>query len=214
MAAHADPNGTCLAGDERIIEYSGLSGRQARRIIDWFVEHGHVKVHDGYYVVAPTAPPPEQQTLGLDFKPPPDRFDEFWKIYPRKVSKAAARRAWKKIEPSAAVADIVIAAVVAQSATGAQMAADIEAVHKPHAASWLNAARWNDAVEKRKQARPALKERDDALVDREGVSTPKWTAPPWRCGGCDANVDGADDACDLCGVPRAGADEIPMEVDG
>lgn len=65
-------------------------------------------------------------------------FDRFWQLYPRRVGKIAARKAWTKALRSAP--DHVIIA-------GAQrFAADPnrEPEYTPHPATWLNAGRWDD----------------------------------------------------------------------
>ena len=39
------------------------------------------------------------------------RFDEFWKLYPKKVGKQAAKNSWKRIKPNAELFDRILAAV-------------------------------------------------------------------------------------------------------
>jgi hypothetical protein len=72
---------------------------------------------------------------------PDEHFEEFWDAYPRKVSKAAARKAWpkacKKLEaPRLVKAASYWAGLWQQSGTDAQFV--------PHPATWLNGERWND----------------------------------------------------------------------
>jgi uncharacterized protein YdaU (DUF1376 family) len=69
-----------------------------------------------------------------------DRFDTFWKHYPRKVAKPNALKAWLKIKPDDALTKQIIAAVNAQGLCNKE----IQFV--PHPASWLNAARWEDEI--------------------------------------------------------------------
>ena len=69
-----------------------------------------------------------------------DRFDTFWKHYPRKVAKPNALKAWLKIQPDDALTKQIIAAVNAQGLCNKE----IQFV--PHPASWLNANRWEDEV--------------------------------------------------------------------
>jgi uncharacterized protein YdaU (DUF1376 family) len=69
-----------------------------------------------------------------------DRFDTFWKHYPRKVAKPNAFKAWMKIKPDDALTKQIIAAVNAQGLCNKE----IQFV--PHPASWLNAARWEDEI--------------------------------------------------------------------
>lgn len=68
-------------------------------------------------------------------------FERFWTAYPRKVSKADARKAfgkaWAKLPPHDEEAIIVGGLERAKAAwTDAQFI--------PHAATWLNGERWND----------------------------------------------------------------------
>jgi uncharacterized protein YdaU (DUF1376 family) len=69
-----------------------------------------------------------------------DRFDTFWKHYPRKVAKPNALKVWLKIKPDDALTKQIIAAVNAQGLCNKE----IQFV--PHPASWLNAARWEDEI--------------------------------------------------------------------
>jgi hypothetical protein len=69
-----------------------------------------------------------------------DRFDTFWKHYPRKVAKPNALKAWLKIQPDDALTKQIIAAI------NAQELCNKEIQFVPHPASWLNANRWEDEV--------------------------------------------------------------------
>lgn len=64
-----------------------------------------------------------------------DGFEEFWKAYPRKVSKGAARKAWRsamrKVDPATVIRCVL-------SATWKHNEYD------PHPATWLNGERWLD----------------------------------------------------------------------
>ena len=74
--------------------------------------------------------------------PAQDRFDEFWSVYPRRVDKADARKAWPKAV-KAATADVLIAAAkrYAQQMNGA------EARFVKHPSSWLNKGSWENEPE-------------------------------------------------------------------
>jgi len=66
-----------------------------------------------------------------------DRFDDFWELYPRKVGKIAARKAWDRLTVKP---EIVIDGVE-------RMVADpnlpsLEFL--PHPSTWLNEGRWED----------------------------------------------------------------------
>jgi len=74
-----------------------------------------------------------------------DRFDEFWKVWPRKknVSKAKARELWKK-NGCDEVADLIIAAVINLKKTDWL---EIEEKFIPHPTTYLNQKRWETADE-------------------------------------------------------------------
>lgn len=68
-----------------------------------------------------------------------DAFETFWQVFPRKVGKAAARKAWAVALRKASVAEIA-AGLNAQVASGALDAGGFT----PHPATWLNQGRWQD----------------------------------------------------------------------
>lgn len=64
-------------------------------------------------------------------------FESFWKIYPRKIGRKDAERAWKKIkdDPNA-----IIVALIKQKKAWQ------DPKFIPHASTWLNGERWNDEI--------------------------------------------------------------------
>ena len=72
----------------------------------------------------------------------PDRFDEFWQRYPRKIGKGAAHKAYAKATRKAGHDDLMFGLSQQLPAMQAQ-----EQRYIPHAATWLNAERWNDEPE-------------------------------------------------------------------
>jgi uncharacterized protein YdaU (DUF1376 family) len=69
-----------------------------------------------------------------------DRFDIFWKQYPRKVAKPNAQKAWNKIKPD----DVVFKKML--DAINQQGLSSKEIQFVPHPATWLNAQRWEDEI--------------------------------------------------------------------
>jgi uncharacterized protein YdaU (DUF1376 family) len=69
-----------------------------------------------------------------------DQFETFWKIYPKKVSKENAKKAWLKIKPN----DDLIVKIT--KAVNDQKLSEREQQFIPHAATWLNNKRWEDEV--------------------------------------------------------------------
>jgi len=89
-------------------------------------------------------------------------FDEFWKVYPRKIGKQAAEKAFAKACKTTAPNDIIAGA--------ARYADDPNRVDAftAHPTTWLNAGRWNDeplperiktADEKRAEEKRIIEER-------------------------------------------------------
>ncbi|MFH1635028.1 MAG: hypothetical protein ABIG63_13620 [Chloroflexota bacterium] len=72
-------------------------------------------------------------------------FDIFWKQYPKKVGKGAARKVWAKLKPSETLVEKILGAVAEQKESiqwnkeGGQFI--------PHPATWLNQERWGDELE-------------------------------------------------------------------
>lgn len=79
-----------------------------------------------------------------DIKTPIVPFGDFWDLYPRKQSKAAAEKAWKKLKPTPKLAATIIDALKRQCESE-QWQKDGGAFI-PHASTWLNNRRWEDDV--------------------------------------------------------------------
>lgn len=82
-----------------------------------------------------------------DVRTPPNAFDSFWKIYPRKIGKLAALKAWKKIKPSPDMVEAIMKAIEEQ-AVCEQWSKD-NGQFIPYPATWLNQGRWEDEIEAR-----------------------------------------------------------------
>jgi len=67
-------------------------------------------------------------------------FDIFWKQYPRKIAKDNARKAWLKIKPDEDLVQKILTAIKTHKTF------KVEEQFIPHAASWLNAKRWDDEL--------------------------------------------------------------------
>ncbi len=89
-----------------------------------------------------------------------DDFDDFWQAYPRKVGKAAARKAFAKALKVATVDEIAFGLSGQVSALSAK-----EKQFIPHASTWLNGERWNDEIEKPHSGRPPEDQRGSSLFD-------------------------------------------------
>lgn len=89
---------------------------------------------------------PLTNTTEKDFAPSglDVRFETFWKAYPKRVGKDAARKAFDKRKPDEAMLNSMLSAIQSQSLTldwqkdGGQFI--------PHPATWLNQGRWQDEL--------------------------------------------------------------------
>lgn len=93
---------------------------------------------------------PEKRREEKSKKNPPnppsadDGFAAFWAVWPRKVAREAAVKAWTKLAPDAALQAVILAAVARQR-QWPQWVKD-GGQYIPHPASWLNGRRWEDEL--------------------------------------------------------------------
>jgi hypothetical protein len=71
-----------------------------------------------------------------------ERFAEFWKLYPKKVGKDSAWKAWLKRRPSADLASIMLATLAWQKQQDNWLRERGRFV--PNPATWLNRGQWED----------------------------------------------------------------------
>ena len=87
----------------------------------------------------PDADPDTDETDDLTYS---DEFEAFMRVYPKRVGKGAAWRAWKKLRPSKTLQRRMAEAVKAQS-TWPDWQRD-NGKYIPHPSTWINQARWDD----------------------------------------------------------------------
>lgn len=73
-----------------------------------------------------------------------DDFDSFWKFYPRKASKEAARKAWEKLRPDQHIMQMILDNVKERVEKG-EWRKDNQSFIL-HASTYLNQKRWEDEV--------------------------------------------------------------------
>lgn len=71
-----------------------------------------------------------------------ERFDEFWKAYPRKQAKGEAKKAWKKLSPSKELFERILSVV--EVAKQCEQWTREKGKYIPYPATWLNQERWDD----------------------------------------------------------------------
>ena len=84
----------------------------------------------------------EQMLYTPASKPKQEAFDKFWSIYPKKVGKEAARKAFSRVKVPV---DTLTAAILAQKRS-TQWQRD-GGQYIPNPATWLNQGRWEDVLE-------------------------------------------------------------------
>jgi hypothetical protein len=89
-------------------------------------------------------------------------FDEFWSIYPRKIAKAVARKAWQRLTDE----QQLMAAKAIDTHCQYWSAKETELEFIPHPATWLNQERWEDelVIEPKK-----VKESKEWMFSNEGI---------------------------------------------
>ena len=81
-----------------------------------------------------------EERLPVEFDPA--RFDEFWRIYPRKVGKGQARKAW--LSAGRKVADFTIILALNSQLSAGMFEKEVQFI--PHPSTWLNGERWSDQI--------------------------------------------------------------------
>jgi hypothetical protein len=98
-----------------------------------------------------------------------DHFESFWTVYPRKVGKAQAKKAWDKLKLDDDTVRMIAENIALRIKHGEW--SDANKTFIPHASTYLNNARWEDEVDatQRVAKKPdQIKKRDIhvALTDR------------------------------------------------
>lgn len=93
-------------------------------------------------------------------------FDEFWKAYPNKVGKDAARKAFDKRKCTKELLEIMLAAIAQQRQS--KKWTDDGGKYIPHPSTWLNEGRWMDeGLQPVSVTVPGREGRDPALLKIE-----------------------------------------------
>lgn len=80
-----------------------------------------------------------------------NRFDEFWQAYPVKKGRAAAEAKWKS-KGYDKIADTIIADVKKRCAEDRQWLDG----YAPHGSTYVNGRGWEDGIERKREATPAM----------------------------------------------------------
>lgn len=69
-------------------------------------------------------------------------FNDFWAVYPKRVARKDAWKAWEKLDPSPALVETIMAALAWQTRQADWLRDGGKFV--PYPATWLRAERWDD----------------------------------------------------------------------
>ena len=140
--------GTVL--DEKASLEGGRSDMQKRPHNDTGPKTGPVPKRDSTVPKTGTEAAPFRDPNQTDLRTRPNipsaddaQFDAFWKAYPNKVGKKAARKAWDKAKDRPPVEDVILA-VKAQAQTKKWTKDNGQYI--PNPATWLNQGRWDDEL--------------------------------------------------------------------
>ncbi|MEE8586260.1 MAG: hypothetical protein V3T83_15555, partial [Acidobacteriota bacterium] len=93
-------------------------------------------------------------------------FADFWGVWPHKVSKQSALKAWGKLEPDPEAAKMITGRLKAQIAARAALEAAGKWVSDwPHPATWLNGRRWEDEIESAPGGKGRQKQKTPADIE-------------------------------------------------
>jgi hypothetical protein len=129
---------------------------------------------------SPQPPTPAKKPSSADADGP--TFEDFWKLYPRKVEKIGAKKAWPRAVKAAGGGQVILDGLRRQLPT--LTASDPQFV--PHPTTWLNNGRWEDAVEGVAADGSLTPEAVDQILGRETFQLPvppegvKEGTPEWR----------------------------------
>lgn len=93
-------------------------------------------------ITPPISPKGNEQVRKQELNAFSESFNDFWKAYPKKVSKANALKAWKKLKPNDDLAREIIYALERQKQSAQWQKNNGQFI--PYPATWLNGRRWED----------------------------------------------------------------------
>ena len=163
----------------QVLQAPPLTAKNGNKVIDKNVypllpKKSGSNVLDNIYINPPQAPQggqacqPAKRASKRAAKSTPDwkpeRFEGFWKFYPRGEGRQAAVRAWDRLRPDDQTVDRIAAALVTQKQTDEWR----RGIGIPHASTYLNQRRWEDEQRDTTQ-REAAPAENDGTVDLSGL---------------------------------------------
>jgi DNA-binding transcriptional ArsR family regulator len=74
-----------------------------------------------------------------------EQFAQFWKLYPRKVDKAKAEKAWHKLDITDELFSVIVGALARQRQSVDWLKSGGQYI--PHPTTWINGQRWEDVLQ-------------------------------------------------------------------
>ena len=102
-----------------------------------------------------------------------DFFPKFWKLYPRKVGKDKAEKAWAKIKVTQELFTLMTEALAKQVLTPEWLKERGQFI--PHPSTWLNGKRWEDEI-------PDVPANVHQLAPRRQTNEPDFNSTKWAEG--------------------------------
>jgi len=150
LSNYADEQGSSYPSEKHLGNIVGVSDRQIRRCLKWLITNNLITVEhrtgtsNRYYLtmdthVHPVRTPTTSNTKANTKDIYTKEFEYFWKMYPRKVGKHMAAKAFKK-----AIKDIEVDKLLRIVKNFAESHRSTEERFIPHAQTWLNGKRFLD----------------------------------------------------------------------
>ena len=124
-------------------------------------EYKKLKICDNVYTLDSKGEKQAQPVTSIPQEKTVQKFEEFWKAYPRKKGKEDARKAWKKLAPDLDTCRRMAAALESQKKSHDWVKERGRFV--PYPATWLNGRRWEDEPDE------LPVNRESRLEEQEGV---------------------------------------------
>ena len=101
-----------------------------------------VNVNDNVINIPPISPKGDKPKKKPETDSFSKSFDDFWKAYPKKVSKSNALKAWKKLKPNDDLVREILSALEKQKQSSQWQKDNGQFI--PYPTTWLNGKRWED----------------------------------------------------------------------
>lgn len=182
LASYTNLDGMCYPSIPTLVKKTELSRSTVIRAINWCVDNNYLTRKSGWLGVSSvyqfvhlketdmtdtsvTQTPQvisnvidiytnSNTTSGVTQTPP---FEDFWLVYPRKIAKGHARKAYEK---ACKIADPRAILIAAANFSNAMQGKDRQFI--PHPTTWLNGERWEDELD---HIAPQPKNNTDFLQD-------------------------------------------------